>query len=253
MDNQSLTSLSKYLATAGVAARRKVVFLIKDGLVTVNNHVITEPEFRVKPTDVIVCDGKTIRQTKKVYILLNKPKNYITSAEDEEGRATVFELIHQRNLPRLFSVGRLDRNTTGLLLLTNDGALTQALSHPRNRINKAYRVTLEQPLEAIDFDKIKLGIYLSDGKIRPDKVYIVPGSNKHDIVIELHSGKNRIVRRIFASLNYNIRALDRFKFAGLTKQGLARGAWRFLKQAEIERLFQLIQSPHAAHIKKVIK
>lgn len=236
MSNQSVMSLSKYLATAGVAARRKVIFLIRDGLVSVNGQVVTEPEYRVKETDKITCDSEIIRPSRKVYILLNKPKNYITSAQDEQGRATVFDLVRRKNLPRLFSVGRLDYSTTGLLLLTNDGELTQKLAHPRNRTNKAYRVTVDRPLEAIDLDKIRLGVYLPDGKVRPDKIYIVPGSNKHDVVIELHSGKNRIVRRIFESLNYKIRALDRFKFAGLTKSGIVRGAWRFLSNSEVERL-----------------
>lgn len=246
-------SLGKYLATAGVAARRKVILLIRDGLVTVNNHVITEPEYRVKPTDTIAYDGRIVRPTRKVYIALNKPKNCITSVEDEQGRTTVFDLVRGKNMPRLFSVGRLDRDTTGLLLLTNDGDLAQKLAHPKNKISKAYRVTVDRPLEAIDLDKIRLGIFLSDGKVKPDKVYIVPGSKKHDIVIELHSGKNRIVRRIFEHLNYRVRALDRFKFAGLTKQGLERGAWRFLKAVEVERLALCTQPPQATHTKKVIK
>ncbi len=236
MTSNEQISLSKFLATSGVAARRKVIGLIHEGRVSVNNQITKEPGYKITQQDVVKCDDTIIKPRKKVYILLNKPKNCVTTAHDELERRTVLDLIKSRNLPRIFPVGRLDRDTTGLLLLTNDGELAQQLSHPRNKINKAYLVTLDRPLEAIDLDKLHLGIHLSDGRIKPDKVYIVPSSKKHNVIIELHSGKNRVVRRIFEALGYKIRNLDRFKFAGLTRQGLERGNWRFLKPSEVDRL-----------------
>jgi len=235
-------NLCKYIALSGVAARRKAVLIIKEGLVTVNNTIVREPGYQVQPRDVVKYEDRIIKPEQKVYIVLNKPKNYITTLADERDRATVMDLIHDKKLPRLFPVGRLDRDTTGLLLITNDGLLAQKLAHPRNCISKAYRVTLDKPIGAIDLDKLHLGVPLPDGRIKPDKAYVVPGSNKYEIVIELHSGKNRIVRRIFEFLGYKIRALDRFKLAGLTKQGLERGAWRFLKPIEIERLAKQTKS-----------
>lgn len=250
MTNQEQISLSKFLATSGVAARRKVIFLIQEGHVSVNNEIITEPGYKITPKDIVKCEDAIIKPEKKVYILLNKPKNCVTTAQDELDRRTVLDIIKVRNLPRIFPVGRLDRETTGLLLLTNDGELTQQLVHPKNRVNKAYLITLDRPLEAIDLDKLHLGVFLPDGRIKPDKVYIVPSSKKYNVIIELHSGKNRIVRRVFEFLGYKIRSLDRFKFAGLTKQGLERGAWRFLKPTEIERIYKHIA---AGHGNKLIK
>lgn len=241
MKQLSSMNLCKYLALSGVAARRKAVLIIKEGLVTVNDVVIQEPGYQVQPNDKVKYEDRIIKPEKKVYIVLNKPKNYITTLADEENRTTVMDLIHNPKLPRLFPVGRLDRNTTGLLLITNDGILAQKLAHPRNHITKAYRATLDRPLESIDLDKLHLGVPLPDGRIKPDKAYMVPGSNKHEIVVELHSGKNRIVRRIFEFLGYKIRALDRFKLAGLTKQGLERGAWRFLTPIEVERLIKQVK------------
>ena len=248
MENQPLMNLCKYIALAGITARRKALLLIKDGQIFVNNHVVTNPSYKVTPQDIIKYNDQILKPEKKVYVLLNKPKNYITTVSDEQGRATVLDLIQARNLPRIFPVGRLDRNTTGLLLLTNDGELAQKLAHPRNSTNKAYNLTLDRPLEAIDLDKLHLGISLPDGHIKPDKVYLVPGSKKYELVIELHSGKNRIVRRMLEFLGYKICSLDRFKFAGFTKQGLARSKWRFLKPLEIDRLIK-----NMGHLSKTTK
>lgn len=238
MKKPELTSLCKFIATAGVAARRKALFLIKEGFVSVNNIPITEPGYKVSPLDKIKCNDMIVKPEKKVYIILNKPKNCVTTACDELDRRTVLDLIKVRNLPRIFPVGRLDRDTTGLVLLTNDGELAQQLAHPHNRINKTYLVSLNRPFEAVDLDKLRFGFFLSDGRVKPDKVHTTPNSKKYNVIIELHSGKNRIVRRIFEFLGYKVRALERVKFAGLTKQGLELGAWRYLTPFEIERLIK---------------
>lgn len=231
------TSLSKFLATSGVAARRKATDLIKEGLVTVNNEIVTEPGYKIRPRDVIKYDDKIVRTKEKIYILLNKPRNYITSAQDEQGRKTVLDLVKYKK-ERLYPVGRLDRETTGLLLLTNDGELAEKLAHPKHQTEKDYRVTLNRPLESADFDQLILGVKLFDGFIKPDRLYIVPETKKYQVIIQLHSGRNRIIRRIFAKFNYKVRQLDRFKYAGLTKKNLPVGHWRLLGKKEIEQLKQ---------------
>ena len=235
-NNQTSTSLSKFLATAGIAARRKATTLIKDGVVTVNNKIITEPGYKLTANDIVRYRNKIVKPEEKTYILLNKPKNYITTAQDERNRKTVIDLITLKTKTRLYPVGRLDRNTTGLLLITNDGILAQKLAHPRRKITKSYRVTLSRPLESHDFEKLKTGFRLADGFIKPDRLYTVSGTKKHQVIIELHSGKNRIIRRIFAKLDYTIKQLDRFKYADLTKKNLPIGKWRLLTKKEIENL-----------------
>lgn len=230
------TSLSKFLATAGIASRRKVVDLIKNGEITVNHHVITEPGYKLAAQDTIKYQDKVITTSKKIYILLNKPRNYITTVKDEHDRKTVLDLIEIPTKVRLYPVGRLDRNTTGLILLTNDGELAQKLAHPKHVTPKAYRITLTRPFDALSLDKLNFGINLTDGFIKPDRLYLVPGSKKTQVIIEIHSGKNRIIRRIFEKLGYEIYQLDRFKYAGLTKKNLLIGKWRHLTPKEIETL-----------------
>ncbi len=236
MNTNDNISLSKFLAMSGIGARRKTTELVKSGQVMVNNEVITEPGFKLKPQDKVYYDNRLIKSENKIYILLNKPKQYITSTEDEKGRRTVLDLITIKDKKRMYPIGRLDRDTTGLLLLTNDGELAQKLAHPKHGTPKSYRVTLDKPLETLDCDKLHFGIKLIDGLIKPDRLYIVPGSRKYQVVIEIHSGKNRIIRRIFEKLGYHVVALDRFKYAGLTKKGLFLGRWRSLTVKEVALL-----------------
>jgi len=234
--NKNSISLSKFLADAGIAARRKATELIKSGLVTVNDKVISEPGHKLNCTDIIKYNNKIVKPADRVYILLNKPRNYISTVSDERGRNTILDLIKLKTNVRLYPVGRLDRNTTGLILITNDGDLSQKLSHPRHKVSKTYHVTLDRPVEAADLDKIRRGLRLRDGIIKTDRVYAVQGTKKHSIVIELHSGKNRIVRRIFEHLGYKIKKLDRIKYARLTKKNLICGSWRILTKKEVEQL-----------------
>ena len=232
------TSLSKFLANAGVAARRKVVDLIKKGEITINHHVVTEPGYKLQKNDTVRYQKKEITPTEKIYILLNKPKNYITTAQDEFGRQTVLDLIPLAQKKKLFPVGRLDRDTTGLILITNDGNLAQSIAHPKHNTPKTYRATLSQPITTHALDKIHFGIRLADGMIKPDRLYAAPGSKNKQIVIEIHSGKNRIIRRIFEGMGYEVILLDRFKYAGLTKKNLSIGNWRYLTPKEVKSLLK---------------
>lgn len=229
--------LNKYISNAGICSRREADDLIRSGVVSVNGKVITEMGFRVKPTDIINYGGQTLKKEKMVYLILNKPKDYITTADDPQKRKTVLELIHGACRERIYPVGRLDRATTGLLLFTNDGELTKKLTHPRYGVRKIYHVELDKPLKFTDLKTISEGVELEDGEIKPDEVtYVGDGSNKKEIGIELHSGKNRIVRRLFEHLGYNVRKLDRVMFGPLTKKDLPRGRWRFLTEAEVGML-----------------
>jgi len=229
-------SLSKFLAQAGVASRRKVVDIIKSGVVTVNNTVVKEPGFKISSHDTIHVNGQIVTREPKIYILLNKPKNCITTVADEHDRHHVLDLLGDEIQQRVYPIGRLDRDTTGLLLLTNDGNLTLKLSHPRYEIEKAYLVTLDKALTHKDIQKLCDGIALEDGFTRVDNAYFLKNSSKKECVVELHSGKNRIVRRLFEHLGYNVVKLDRIGYAGLTKTGLSIGQWRYLTHAEITHL-----------------
>ncbi len=229
--------LNKYLAHCGVSSRREAVEIVKAGKVKVNNVVILEPAFKVWGTEDIKFNGKKIFVTKNlVYILLNKPKDYITTTDDPQGRKTVLELTKTATTERIYPVGRLDRNTSGVLLLTNDGELTQKLSHPSYQVKKIYEVKLDKPLSKTDFEKIGRGLTLEDGFIQPDALGYADPKDKKIIGIEIHSGKNRIVRRIFESLGYDVKGLDRVMYAGLTKKNVERGKWRFLAEKEIRQL-----------------
>ena len=231
--------LNKYIAHAGICSRRQADTYISSGSIKVNNKIITELGFKVSSSDVVHFDGVLIKSEKPTYILLNKPKGFITTTKDERGRKTVMDLISKASKYRLYPVGRLDRKTTGLLLLTNDGDLSKKLTHPSSEIKKLYHVVLDKAINKNDFLKIKEGINLKDGFIKPDELNYVNGKFKNEIGISLHSGKNRIVRRIFEFLNYNVVKLDRVIFAGLTKKNLPRGNWRALNKNEINFLKKL--------------
>ncbi len=236
--NTPVVSLSKLLAQAGIASRRHIIDLIKEGLVTVNGATITNPAHKVSCDDEILFRGSPVTVQSKIYILLNKPKNYITTVSDEQGRKTVLSLVQSSFDQRLYPVGRLDRDTTGLLLITNDGYLAQKLAHPRYHIQKAYIATLNKPLAAQDLIAIREGIELKDGFIKVDAANYASGMPKKHIKVILHSGKNRIVRRIFEHTGYEVIALDRVEYAGLTKKGLSVGQWRELTKQEIKNLLK---------------
>ncbi|WP_440132666.1 pseudouridine synthase [Chitinophaga sancti] len=227
--------LNKYIAHCGLCSRRKAVDYVKEGKITVNGEVITEPAFKVTKRDEVSILGKKMHiQKNLVYILLNKPKGYITTTDDPEGRKTVMELIQDATEEeRVYPVGRLDRNTSGLLLLTNDGELAQKLSHPKHSIRKIYHVGLNKPLTKAHFEAILAGVELEDGIANVDVLGYVDNADKTQIGIEIHSGKNRIVRRIFEHLEYEVEKLDRVTYAGLTKKNINRGSWRYLTEKEI--------------------
>lgn len=234
MDEASsdLMPLNKFLAHSGHGSRRDAAALIKEGKVEVNGEVMTNPGYRVQPKDVVSVGGKKARPQKElVYVLLNKPKDYLTTTEDERGRRTVMELVRQAADSRLFPIGRLDRNTTGVLLLTNDGDLAQKLSHPRYEVRKVYHATLDKDLTKRDFDKIAEGLTLEDGPVKVDEIAYLEAKN--EVGLQIHIGRNRIVRRIFESLGYEVVKLDRVVYAGLTKKNVPRGKWRYLNEKEI--------------------
>jgi 23S rRNA pseudouridine2605 synthase len=231
-----LIRLNKYLASTGICSRREADELITAGLVTINGKLITELGVKVSPGDVVKYNGETLREEKKVYLILNKPKDYVTTVEDPHAKRTVLDLVKGACKERIYPVGRLDRNTTGVLLLTNDGELTKRLTHPRFEKLKIYHVHLNKNVKASDLEKIATGVSLEDGNIKADSISYADPVDKSQVGIELHSGKNHIVRRIFESLGYEVVKLDRVYFAGLTKKNLQRGEWRFLTEREIAML-----------------
>jgi 23S rRNA pseudouridine2605 synthase len=233
----ALMPLNKFIAHCGICARRDAAAMVKEGVITVNGTVITEPGFKVTESDNITVKGKRVLITKNlVYILLNKPKDYITTTEDPQERKTVMELIKTATNERVYPIGRLDRNTSGVLLFTNDGELAQVLSHPKNQVKKIYEVKLDKALTKNDFDAIRNGITLEDGFVTPDALGYADPKDKTVIGIEIHSGRNRIVRRIFEHLKYDVRGLDRVMYAGLTKKNVIRGKWRLLNEKEVRLL-----------------
>ena len=237
-----LIRLNRYISNAGICSRRKADELIAAGVVSVNGTVINELGHKVDPQkDEIRYNGELLKREKMVYVLLNKPKDYITTTEDPQERRTVMHLVEKASKERIYPVGRLDRNTTGLLLMTNDGDLADKLSHPRNSIVKLYQVELNKSLTQGDMNKIGFGLELEDGLIKPDSISYVAGGSKREIGIQIHSGKNRIVRRMFEHLGYEVVKLDRAVYANLTKKDLPRGRWRFLEEKEVIQLKHLIQ------------
>ncbi|MCC5930728.1 MAG: rRNA pseudouridine synthase [Cyclobacteriaceae bacterium] len=233
--------LNRYIANAGICSRRDADVLIKNGEITVNGKAILEMGYKVLPGDVIKYQGKVLHREKFVYVLLNKPKDFITTTEDEMGRKTVMDLVKKACKERIFPVGRLDRNTTGILLLTNDGELSKKLTHPSHKVPKVYEVQLDKPLEPEHFDNIKNGIELEDGLAAVDDAVILSPDRRY-IGLEIHLGRNRIVRRIFESLGYDVIKLDRVSFAGLNKKDLPRGNWRHLENKEVILLKHLFQA-----------
>lgn len=229
--------LNKYLAHCGICSRRDAAALVKEGKVTVNGQPVAEPGYKVKPADEIRFNGKRVSPVRNlVYILLNKPKDYLTTTDDPQKRKTVLDLIQQATKERIYPVGRLDRNTSGVLLLTNDGDLAQKLTHPSNEIKKVYAVTLDKPLAKKDFDAILQGVPLEDGPAHVDVLAYTDNADKTQIGVEIHSGRNRVVRRIFEHFGYDVKMLDRVIFAGLTKKNVNRGKWRFLTEKEVRDL-----------------
>lgn len=240
--DDGLIRLNRYISNAGICSRRKADELIAAGVVSVNGEVVSELGYRVNPSkDVIRYNGETLKREKMVYVLLNKPKDYITTTDDPQERRTVMQLVEKASKERIYPVGRLDRNTTGLLLMTNDGDLADKLSHPKTGITKIYQVELNKSLPQGDLNKIAFGLELEDGVIKPDAVSYVQGGTKREIGIQIHSGRNRIVRRIFEHLGYEVVKLDRVIYANLTKKDLTRGRWRYLDEKEIIQLKHLIK------------
>jgi 23S rRNA pseudouridine2605 synthase len=236
-NNETTIPLNKYVAHAGVSSRRAAASMVKEGKVTVNGIIITDPGTKVLYSDTVKVNGKKVTVSNHfVYILLNKPKDFLTTTTDPQGRKTVQQLISKATNERVYPIGRLDRNTSGVLLFTNDGDLAQKLSHPKNEMKKVYHVGLDKPLTKQHFEKIMGGIELEDGLAKVDEMAYADPKDKTQIGLEIHSGKNRIVRRIFAALGYDVKTLDRVMYAGLTKKNVQRGNWRFLTEKEIRVL-----------------
>ncbi len=228
--------LNKYLANAGVCSRREADEFIAAGVVKVNGEIVTELGTKVKRSDVVHFHDQQISIEKKVYVLLNKPKDYVTTSDDPQNRKTVMDLVKDACRERIYPVGRLDRNTTGVLLLTNDGELASKLTHPQYLKKKVYHVWLDKNVTAADMRLIADGVTLDDGEIRADAIEYASETDRKQVGIEIHSGRNRIVRRIFESLGYKVLKLDRVFFAGLTKKNVRRGDWRFLTEQEVNML-----------------
>ncbi|MGZ3750268.1 MAG: pseudouridine synthase [Mucilaginibacter sp.] len=239
--DDGLIRLNRYISNAGICSRRKADELISAGVVSVNGEVISELGHKIDPAkDAVRYNGELLKRERMVYVLLNKPKDYITTTDDPLERRTVMQLVEKASKERIYPIGRLDRNTTGLLLMTNDGDLADKLSHPKNNVVKLYQVELNKSLTQGDLNKIQFGLELEDGLIKPDSISYVQGASKKEIGIQIHSGKNRIVRRIFEHLGYEVVKLDRAVYANLTKKDLPRGRWRYLEEKEVIQLKHLI-------------
>ncbi|MFO7922666.1 MAG: pseudouridine synthase [Bacteroidales bacterium] len=228
--------LNRYIANSGICSRREADDYIVAGHVKVNDKVVKEVGTKVTYSDVVRFKGKKLNPEKKIYLLLNKPRDFISTVDDPYAKRTVMELVRDSCRERIYPVGRLDRHTTGLLLFTNDGELTKKLTHPSHKVVKIYQVGLDRPFERADMEKIAGGLELEDGPVQVDQISWVDESDKSQVGIQLHSGKNRIIRRIFKYLDYKVVKLDRVFFAGLTKKNLPRGKWRFLSEKEVNRL-----------------
>lgn len=240
--DDGMIRLNRYIANSGICSRRKADELIAAGVVSVNGVPVSELGHKVDPSkDEVRYNGELLKREKKTYVLLNKPKDYITTTDDPQERRTVMQLVEKASRERIYPVGRLDRNTTGLLLMTNDGDLADKLSHPKNGITKIYHVELSKSLSQGDMNKIQFGLELEDGLIKPDSVSYVSGASKKEVGIQIHSGKNRIVRRIFEHLGYEVVKLDRVVYGNLTKKDLPRGRWRYLDEHELIQIKHLIK------------
>jgi 23S rRNA pseudouridine2605 synthase len=228
--------LNKFISNSGICSRREADTYIEHGSVTVNGNLVTEMGYKVQPNDDVRFDGTSISPEKKKYVLLNKPKNYITTMDDERGRKTVMELVSNAAKERIYPVGRLDRMTTGLLLFTNDGDLAKKLTHPKHDVKKLYHASLDKKLDLKDLQKLRGEVIIEGKKVFIDAVSYVEGQSKTEVGIEIHSGRNRIVRKIFEHVGYKVVKLDRVLFAGLTKKNLPRGRWRELTKQELTNL-----------------
>jgi 23S rRNA pseudouridine2605 synthase len=235
-DESSGVRLNKYIANSGICSRREADTFIEHGSVQVNGKLVTEMGYKVQPDDVVQFDGTSITPEQKRYILLNKPKNYITTMDDDRGRKTVMDLVSNASKERIYPVGRLDRNTTGLLLFTNDGDLAKKLTHPKHNVRKLYHASLDRKLDLKDLEKLRGEVIIEGRKVFIDAVSYVDGQPKTEIGIEIHSGRNRIVRKIFEHVGYKVNKLDRVIFAELTKKNLPRGRWRALTNQEVSNL-----------------
>lgn len=232
--------LNQFIANAGISSRREADKLIKAGLIEINGKIINTLGKKISKNDIIKFDNQILKPDPLIYILLNKPKGYISSTKDEKMRKTVIDLVANNYPYRLFPVGRLDRSTTGVLLITNDGLITKKLTHPSFKIKKKYHISLSKTLSMQDFFLIKKkGIYLYEGLVKIDKISFIENQPKTEINIEIHIGWNRVIRRIFKKLNYDIISLDRVNFAGLNKKKLKKGQWRILNNKEIENLYKI--------------
>ncbi len=235
-ETSDLVRLNKYIASAGICSRREADELITKGRVKVNDKVVTEMGTKIAPGDKVIVNNKAINPEKKVYILLNKPKDCISTVKDRHADRTVLDIVKHEGNERIYPVGRLDRNTTGVLLLTNDGDITKKLTHPSYKKKKIYHVTLDKVITKGELQEILEGVTLDDGPVNADAISFVDDGDKRQVGIELHSGKNRVVRRIFEHLGYRVDKLDRVYFAGLTKKNVPRGRWRYLTEKEISML-----------------
>ena len=234
--NEDAIRLNKFLANAGICSRREADVLIATGVVSINGVTITELGYKIKPTDSVQYDGETINAEKKRYVLLNKPKGFITTMDDPRGRKTVMTLVSKACRERIYPIGRLDRETTGLLLFTNDGDMAKKLTHPRYQSKKIYHVELNKSVNKADFEKLLKGVDLEDGRSKVDQVSFVTDASSKEVGVEIHSGKNRIVRRLFEAIGYEVVKLDRVQFASLTKKDLPRGMYRHLTEQEVSFL-----------------
>jgi 23S rRNA pseudouridine2605 synthase len=234
--NDDAIRLNKYLSNAGICSRREADVLIQTGVVSINGQVVTEMGYKIKPGDVVQYDGETINAETKRYVLLNKPKGFITTMDDPMGRKTVMSLVRKACRERIYPIGRLDRDTTGLLLFTNDGDMAKKLTHPKYQAKKIYHVELNKSVARQDLEKLTNGVDLEDGKTRFDVADFVKDGSAREIGVEIHSGKNRIVRRMFEALGYEVIKLDRVQFSGLTKKDLPRGMYRHLTENEVSFL-----------------
>ncbi len=230
--------INRFIANAGVCSRREAESYIQAGIVSINGKIVTELSTKVYYSDAVKFNDKILTAEKKTYIILNKPKDYVTTLEDPHAKKTVIDLIRGKCNERVYPVGRLDKATTGLLMLTNDGDLSEKLAHPRNNKKKIYHATLDKEVTKEHLQMLFDGIELEDGKISADNIAYVSPDNKKEVGIEIHSGKNRIVRRMFEHFGYKVRKLDRVYFAGLTKKNLPRGKWRFLNDKEVNMLMR---------------
>ena len=228
--------LNKFISNSGICSRREADVYIEQGSVTVNGKLVTQMGYKVQKTDEVRFDGSLISPEKKKYVLLNKPKNYITTMDDDRGRKTVMELVSNAASERIYPVGRLDRMTTGLLLFTNDGELAKKLTHPKHNVKKLYHASLDRKLSLKDLEKLRGDVIIEGRKVFIDAISYVEGQNKTEVGIEIHSGRNRIVRKIFEHVGYKVVKLDRVLFAGLTKKNLPRGRWRELTKQELVNL-----------------